>query len=252
MPDLVHTEFDSATGVGRLLLNRPEARNPTSIAMLDAMDAGLDALTAHDGLRVVRVAGHGKTFCAGLDLDEVTAGEATVHRLLVRLSEVMRRLRRLDAITVAVVQGAAIGGGFGFLAACDFAVSHPESKLGYPPLSTCLSPALMAPWLVRKIGPSPARAMLLRGGTITGARAYELGIVTDLAERDALDHAADALIANLCTGGQQARIAMKTLLNGLDGTNEDTWLDRAALVSAEVIAGPEAQAWAREARAGKS
>jgi methylglutaconyl-CoA hydratase len=241
MPDLVLIDLDRSKGIAKLTLNRPEARNPTSIAMLDAMDRGLDVLSADDGARVLILSGSGKTFCAGLDLYEVRSDEHTIHRMLMRLSQVMRRIRRLPVPTIARVQGAAIGGGFGFLAVCDFAVTHPEARIGYPPVETGLSPALMAPWLMRLIGPSRARAMVVQGGTITGAEAHERGIVSHLAEPDALDDTVNDLSAELRKAGPTAMRAMKNLLNELDDSMNDAMLDAAARVSAEVIASKETQ-----------
>jgi enoyl-CoA hydratase/carnithine racemase len=247
MESLVRHELDAPRGVARLILTRPAARNPTSIAMLDAMDESLDAILEHgEAVRIIHVVGEGKAFCAGLDLDEVQAGAAVVERLLTRLGAVMRRLRRIDPITIARVNGAAIGGGFGFMCACDFAITHPDARLGYPPLATGLSPALMAPWLVRKIGPSPARALVMQGGTITGDRAFDLGLATHLAELDALDAHLELLTDRLLAGGSVAMTEMKRFLNELDGTMDDASLDRAASVSARVIASDETQARLRE------
>ncbi len=228
--------------VATVMLNRPGARNPTSIALLDAMDRAFDRIDGDDAVQVVVLAGAGRSFCAGLDLAEVRADRETIHTLLRRLSEVMRRIRRLSVPTIARVQGAAIGGGFGFLAAADFAVSHAEAKIGYPALETGLSGALMAPWLVRKIGPSRARAMLLLGGTISGSAAAAAGIVTHLVEADALETACAELAAALCKGGPEANRTMKAFLNELDGSRDDPMLDRAAEVSARVIASAETQA----------
>lgn len=243
---LVDLDIDDR-GVARLTLDRPEARNPTSIGMLNEMDGALDrAESAVEPVRVVVLAGAGRAFCSGLDLDEVRAGVETIHRLLTRLGEVMRRLRRFPAPVVAVVQGAAIGGGFGLMNAADFAVTHPEAKLGYPAVASPLSPALMAPWLSRKIGPSRARAFLLRGGTITGAEAHALGIATDLAERSALDACANDLVDTLLTSVPHATQMMKAALNVLDGSLDDAPLDLAARTSAEIIAHPDAQARLRE------
>ncbi|MHC5113997.1 MAG: enoyl-CoA hydratase/isomerase family protein [Planctomycetota bacterium] len=245
MPDIVLLERplpDTAI----LTLNRPEARNPTSIALLDAMDAALDDVDADDARRILILRGAGRSFCSGLDLGEVVADETTIRTLLRRLSEVMRRLRRLRAVTIAQVQGAAIGGGFGFMAAADFAITHAESKVGYPPLETCLSPALMAPWLFRKIGASRARAMLLAGGTISGAEAHAAGIATHLVGRDELDDASTALAERIGRGGVYATDAMKSFLNELDDSISDDQLDRAQQVSADVIACDETQQHLRE------
>jgi len=234
-------ETSVAGGIATVTMNRPESRNPTSIAMLDALDEALDVVSAGNDTRVMILTGAGRSFCSGLDLDEVVADEVTIRRLLCRLSEVMRRIRRLPIATIARVQGAAIGGGFGFLAVADFALTHPDAKIGYPPLTTGLSPALMAPWLVRKIGPSRARAMLMAGGTISGRDAHEAGIVSHLVERETLEATADELAARLLTAGVYASTAMKEFLNELDGSVDDDLLDRAATVSADVIASSETQ-----------
>lgn len=246
MSDLVLLETVEA--IATVTLNRPEARNPTSIALLDAMDGVFDRVADDDSVRVLILAGAGRSFCAGLDLAEVRRDPETIRVLLRRLSEVMRRIRRLSMPTIARVQGAAIGGGFGFLAVCDFAISHAEAKIGYPPLETGLSGALMAPWLVRKIGPSRARAMLLEGGTISGRAAWETGIVTHLVDAAELETAAADLAGKLRKGGPGAMRAMKALLNDLDGSLENEMLDRAAGVSADVIASKETQARLAELR----
>jgi len=228
-------------GIGTLLLNEASRRNPTSLAMLDAMDRGLDHLERDASVRVIILRGEGRAFCAGLDLDEVRAGDEVVHRLLHRLSEVMRRLRRSSCVTLAAVQGAAIGGGFGFAVACDLLVTHAEAKLGYPPPSIGLSPALMAPWLVRRIGPSRARALLLRGGTISGREAVDCGVADLLVPETNLIAEAESMARHLLTTPAHAMSEMKTFLNDLDDSLADTWLDRAAAVSARVIAHAETQ-----------
>ncbi|MBT8485999.1 MAG: enoyl-CoA hydratase/isomerase family protein, partial [Phycisphaerae bacterium] len=148
--------------------------------------------------------------------------------------------------TIACVQNAAIGGGFGFMAACDFRLTHPEAKIGYPPVATGLSPALMAPWLMRIVGPARARAMLLRGGTISGQVAFDAGIATGLHPVTTLPEESVTLAQHLAQGGPHAMRAMKRFLNELDGSDEDGMLDRAARVSADVIAHPETQARLRE------
>jgi methylglutaconyl-CoA hydratase len=246
MSEIVLTDIHTARGLATLTLNRPETRNPTSIALLDAMDEALDAIVADGSTRVLILAGEGKSFCAGLDLSEVQGGTETVHTLLTRLSEVMRRIRRLDCATIARVQGAAIGGGFGFMAVADFSVTHPEAKIGYPPVKTGLSPALMAPWLIRKIGPSRARAMLMAGGTVSGEEAFARGIATHLTPIGEIDQTVHALADELLTAGPHAMSAMKRLLNDLDDSLVDESLDQAARVSAEVIAHEETQQRLRE------
>jgi len=246
MSDPVLLEIDGGAGIATVTLNRPEARNSISIALLDAMMEALTHLTADESVRIMILTGAGESFCAGADLAEVRGDRATIETLLMRLSHVMRTIYRLPIPTIGKVRGAAIGGGFGLMLVTDFAIAHREAQIGYPPLETGLCPAVMAPWLAGKVGPGRARATLLRGGTISGEEARQLGIVTQLVNAADLDTAAGALARELARGGRSAMSHMKRFLNELDGSLSDDLLDHAAQVSAEVVASEETQQRLRE------
>jgi len=239
MSDPVLLEIDSAAGIATMTLNRPEVRNSISIALLEAMMEALTRLSADESVRIMILTGAGESFCAGADLAEVRGDRATIEKLLMRLSRVMRTIHRLPIPTIAQVRGAAIGGGFGLMLVPDFAIAHPEARIGYPPLETGLCPAVMAPWLVSRIGGARARAMLLRGGAISGEEAQQLGIVTQVVDKADLDATAHGLATELARGGTSAMSHMKRFLNELDATQDDELLDHAAQVSAEVVASEE-------------
>ena len=246
MSDPVLLEIDSEAGIAAVTLNRPEARNSVSIALLAALAEALDAVAGDPAMRVMILTGAGESFCAGADLAEVRGDRATIERLLMRLSYVMRTIHRLPIPTIAKVRGAAIGGGFGLMLVTDFAIAHPEARIGYPPLETGLCPAVMAPFLLRRIGSARARAMLLRGGAISGEEARQLGIVTQVVDEADLDASARALARELVRGGRSAMSHMKRFLNELDATQDDELLDHAAQVSADVVASEETQQRLRE------
>jgi enoyl-CoA hydratase/carnithine racemase len=248
MSDLVLMQTDPDGGLAVLTLNRPAARNPVSIALLEALQEALARVAADPAVRSVILTGAGEAFCAGADLNEVRGDRETIENLLARLSHVMRAIHRLPLPTVAAVRGAAIGGGFGLMCAADFVLTHAEARIGYPALETGLCPAVMAPYLVRRIGPARARAMLLRGGTISGRAAHETGLVTDLADQADLDAAAHALAGELARGDRGAATRMKRFLDELDMTLDDEILDQAARVSAEVVASEETQRRLRAVR----
>jgi methylglutaconyl-CoA hydratase len=163
-------------------------------------------------------------------------------RMLLGLAGVMRRIRELPVPTIARVHGAAIGGGCGLMVVPDFTVTHPEARIGYPEVSLGLCPAVVAPWLMRRVGPGPARAMLLEGRTLTGSEAFELGLATHLVERSKVDGATGELAAALAGGSPVALATTKRWLNELEGPLDDAILERGAALSAEVLAGPDAQA----------
>ncbi len=240
-----------ADGVAEIRMNRPDVRNALSHELIEALETAINAVEKDPEIRVVVLAGEGKSFCAGMDLKAVAKDPHAMADMLRALSRVMRRVRRLRMPVVARVQGAAIGGGCGLMVVCDFAVTHASAKLGYPEVDLGICPAVVAPWLVKKIGAGPARAMLLAGGTMSGQEGHERGLTTHCVEEaDQLDAAVDELASRLASGGPEAMAATKRWLNELDGSDEDATLDAAAELSARMIAGDEAQTrlkkvWAR-------
>jgi methylglutaconyl-CoA hydratase len=240
MAELVRTARTDA-GVITLTMNRPDARNALSIALIDAMLDALAAVEKDSGTRVLILAGEGKCFCAGMDLKGVMHDAKAMAGMLRGLSVVMRRIRRLPIPTIARVQGAAVGGGCGLMVVTDFAFTHEESKVGYPEVDLGVCPAVVAPWLIRKIGPGQARRMLLAGGTMSGREGFERGLATHLVAESALGLATEQLAEKLCKGGRHALAVTKRWLNELDGSMEEQPFERAAELSAEVIVGPEAQ-----------
>lgn len=240
MPELVHSSVTD--GIATVTMNRPRKRNALSIELIEALEQAIEAIERDDSVRALILGGEGKAFCAGMDLQGVMADADGMRRMLRGLSRVLRRIRRLPVPTIAKVQGAAVGGGCGLMVVTDFAITHPEAQVGYPEVSLGLCPAVVAPWLIRKIGPGRARAMLLAGGTISGQEGYERGLATHLADRDHLEAEVVTLARSLTEAGVLASRTTKTWLNELDGSLEDAALDRAADLSADVIASEEAQA----------
>ncbi len=248
MANLVELNVDGA--VGTLILNRPEQRNALSVDLLGALHGRLDKLRERcdgsDGPRVVVVTGAGKSFCAGMDLKEVLGEPGAPLKLLTSLAEATVKLRSLSAVTIAAVNGAAIGGGCGLTTVCDFAITHADSKMGFPEVDLGVCPAVVAPWLVRKIGAGRARAMLLRGGLMSGRDAHAAGLVSECVDsREGLDAAVQSLAERLSAGGPKALAATKRLLNELDGSLDIKLARRSAKASADVLAMPEAVAMLR-------
>ena len=229
-----------------LTLNRPESRNALSMDMLTAMHARLDELAARSDVHGLVVTGAGKSFCAGMDLKQVLDVPGAPLKLLTMLAEFCVRLRGLPMVSIAAVNGAAIGGGCGLATVCDVAITHADSKMGFPEVDMGVCPAVVAPWLVRKVGAGRARAILLRGGLMSGAEAHRAGIVNEcVGTRAELDAAVKALADKLSTDGPKALAATTALLNELDGSMDAAQARRAAELSASVLATPEAQAMLR-------
>lgn len=232
--------------IATLSLNRPDARNALSIAMLADMHAclaELEAVDEHLAPLALVLTGEGRAFCAGMDLKAVLSDEGAAKELLTSLAEFTVRLRGLSQVVIGSVNRAAIGGGCGLACVCDIAITHEDAKLGFPEVDLGACPAVVAPWLVRKIGPGRARRVLLSGGTFDGSRALELGIVDHLVPTlDDLPAATSQIAERIATGGRAALSATKRLLNNLDGSENLEEARRGAEISAGVLARPDARA----------
>jgi len=259
-PDAISNTNDSLAilthqdSIVTLTINRPESRNALSTELLAAMHARVDELglllaTAHTTSAtptVLILTGAGKSFCAGMDLKLVLGDPQAAHALLFSLAHFCLKLRALPIITLAKVNGAAIGGGCGLTTVCDISITYADAKLGFPEVDLGVCPAVVAPWLVRKIGSGPARHVLLTGGLFSGIVAHERGIVDHLVPAAAdLDAAADDLAKRLSAAGAHALRGTKSLLNTIDASLDKAIADDAAALSAKVLQTPETQAMLR-------
>lgn len=240
MSELATLEIDGSTAT--LTLNRADKRNALSRDMLADLLARLGELNTMEGVSSCIVTGAGASFCAGMDLKAVLRDREGVRELLAMIAEFTIGLRGLPMPTVAKVRGAAIGGGCGIVGVCDIAVTHHEAKLGYPEVDLGVCPAVVAPWLVAKIGAGRARRVLLEGGTMSGTRALEMGLVSEVVAKEELDARVAEIAGKFAKAGLNAVRATKKLLNELDGAGLHDAVRKGAALSAEVVSGDEAQA----------
>jgi methylglutaconyl-CoA hydratase len=203
----------SARRVATVLLNRPERGNAFDQAMLDELGQAFAALAAGEEARIVVLRGSGRHFCTGADLAARAAAApthppeiATAH---VSLREVLAGLDSLPKPTVAVVHGAAVGGGAAFAACCDAVIaadsaffSIPEVRVGMPPLG-------VAPFLVRAIGHRNFRRYGLSGERITAAEALRLGLAHQVCAADALEETLARMADAFLHGAPGAISALK-------------------------------------------
>jgi enoyl-CoA hydratase/carnithine racemase len=233
--------------VARLTLNRPDRRNALSIDLIASLRERVAevarAAGRADGPRVLVLAGEGPAFCAGMDLKAVMGDAEAPRRLLGDLGELTIEVRALPLVVIAHVHGAAIGGGCGLTCVCDMALTHDEAKVGFPEVDLAVCPAVVAPWVVRKVGAGRARQILLRGGLLSGAEGARLGLMDRSLETPAaLDEAVRELTERVGRGGREALAETKALLNRLDGSEDAEAVRRGAEISARVVVSDEAQA----------
>jgi methylglutaconyl-CoA hydratase len=242
MNELVHiNSAHSAAGIIHVSLNRPDARNALNFELIEQLEHAVETVAANSAARVLVLSGNGKSFCAGMDLRGVLNDAQKMGLMLHGLARVGLALRKLSIPVIAKVQGAAVGGGCGLVVACDFAFTHEQAKLGYPEVDLGVCPAVVAPFLISKVGAGRARALLLAGGLVDGKEAVRIGLATHLVSIDELDSATTDFAQKLSAGGPNAIATTKRWLHELDGLLNESTLSKAADLSATIIAGSEAQ-----------
>jgi methylglutaconyl-CoA hydratase len=171
-----------------LMLNRPEKRNALSRALMAELIERLDEIDRSPLIRSVILMGAGTVFCSGMDLGEVREElaaerlEETGDSVQFRYAGLLQAVRGLSKPIIAVVNGDALAGGAGLIAACDFAIASNRARIGYPEVLRGLVPAVIMPDLVRLIGDRRARRMLLTGEPIDAMIASEWGLVNAVTE----------------------------------------------------------------------
>lgn len=203
-------------GRATVTLDRPGLHNAFDDALVAALTAALEALGRDDRVRVVLLAARGKSFSAGADLGWMRRMASYSREDNLRdaraLATLMRTLDGLPKPTVAVVQGAAYGGGVGLVACCDVALASSRATFCLSEVKLGLIPAVISPYLVAAIGPRATRRYALTAEPFDAAEARRLGLVHEVVAEDALRPAADRLAGALLRNGPRAVAAAKALV----------------------------------------
>ena len=176
--------------VARLTLERPQARNALSRAMADALDAALARLATMDAVRVVVVAGRGRSFCAGADIGEMpTLSPAEAETLSGRWQGIVDGFAALPQVTIAAVQGHALGGGLMLAIAQDLRVAEASARFGLPEVTLGFNPGYGIARLLDIAGGAHARDLMLTARVVDAAEAHRMGLVTRVVADGALEAA---------------------------------------------------------------
>lgn len=205
--------------VARVWLARPAVRNAFDDETARALAEAFDGLTQEWALRAVVLEGEGGTFCAGGDLGWMRRAAAyDAARNLADAAAFQRAFEAIDRFprpVVAVVRGAALGGGAGLAAACDLVLAAGDAVLGFPEVRLGLVPGVVAPYVLRRVGPAVARRLFLTGERVGAEEARRLGLVDEVAPPADLDAALTRWLDRLAEGSPEAQGRAKALVRDL-------------------------------------
>lgn len=204
------------SGIATVMLDRPEIHNAFDDTMIGALNEVLARIAADRSIRMMCLEGRGRSFCAGADLNWMrrSSDYSPAENLADAedLARLMASLDRLEIPTIALVQGAAFGGGVGLVACCDIAIAAEGARFGFSEVRLGLIPAVISPYVIRAIGARQARRYFQTGEVIDAATALRLGLVHEVVPSGAVAATWARIIDALRQGGPSAMRAAKTLV----------------------------------------
>ena len=219
-------------GVATLWMNRPEVHNAFNAQLIADLSAACRALDADASVRVVVLAGRGKSFSAGADLNWMKAageaGEAENFADAMKLAGMLRTLAEMKKPTIARVHGAALGGGMGLASACDICIAGERALFATSEVKFGIIPSAISPYVIRAIGERQAYRYFQTAERIDARRAAELGLAHEAVASDALDAKVKEVVDALLLGGPKSQSAAKELIRAVanrplsDAVVEDT------------------------------
>jgi enoyl-CoA hydratase/carnithine racemase len=223
---VVQIDGDRAT----IALNRPDKLNALDLALVAAFEEAAREVAADSRVAIVVVGGHGRSFCAGLDLD-MFAAEGMSMDFYRHQERGFRLLETMDKTVIAAIHGHCLGGGVQLAAACDVRVASSNAVLGLPAVDEGLFPG-MAPYrLPRLIGKGRAASLILTGRSLTAQEAERIGLIDHVVDADDFDAQLAGLVDEYARAPREAAAASKRLM----ALSEDARFEEALQTSEELL-----------------
>jgi len=214
-----------AVPLATLTLNRPESHNAFNAAMIVELRHAFVALADDDAVRVVILTGAGASFCAGADINWMRESIAwTIEQNVAdaeTLADLFEAAWNLPKPLIGRINGVALGGGAGLVACCDLAVASETAGFGFSEVKLGLIPAVIAQYVVPKIGVSHARLLFVSGERFTAERAFEIGLIHAITGADDLDTTVHSLATRMLSNAPQAAGAAKRLVDAVWALERD-------------------------------
>lgn len=225
-------EIVREAGVATIWMNRPDVHNAFNAQLIADLTTACIALDADDSVRAVVLAGRGKSFSAGADLNWMkAAGEASEAENFadaMKLAGMLRTLAEMNKPTIARVHGAALGGGMGLASACDICIAGDKAVFATSEVKFGIIPSAISPYVIRAIGERQAYRYFQTAERINATRAATLGLAHEAVAAEDLDAKVSEVVEALLQGGPKSQAAAKDLIRAVanrpvsDAVVEDT------------------------------
>jgi len=231
--------------VAYVTIARPDVRNAFNAALIAELRQTFERLGGDDSVRAIVLAGEGKVFSAGADVNWMRASldlsEAENVEDARLLSLMYRAIDTVPKVVVGRVHGAALGGGAGLVAVCDVAIAAEGTLFGFTETKLGILPAVISPFVLAKIGASQARALMLTGERFDAQRAYRIALVHEVVAEDTLDAAVARITDEVLSASPSGIAAAKALIREVRAIPHEATLDVTAAAIAKQRISSEGQ-----------
>jgi len=218
-------EYNKDGRIARVTFNRPEIHNAFNGTVITEMSHLFSEMEKDDDIHVVVLTGAGKSFCAGADLNwmrevinqsfEENLAESNA------LADLFYQIYSFRRPVIGRINGAAIGGGTGFVCVCDIAIAARSAKFSFSEVKIGVVPACIGPYVVKKMGEGTARELFITGERMNGDRAFQVGLVNKVVDDGQLDAEVDRLVHFILTSGPEAVTMAKKLVSEVPGMSPE-------------------------------
>jgi methylglutaconyl-CoA hydratase len=230
-------EVEYSQQVATVWLNRPEVRNAFNDLMVHELHQAFDELANIEQLRVVVLRGRGNSFCSGADLNWMR--EVIEYDYEKNVEESLMLAKCLSAIyyfprpVIALAQGAVIGGGLGILSATDISITSHKTLFSLSEVTIGLVPAVISPYIIRRVGSAKARELMLLGEKFSGDEAVTYGLINIVTDDHDLETRLKSVVSGILQNSPLSLLKTKELLNHIGSINDEESVMR---YTAKVIA----------------
>jgi methylglutaconyl-CoA hydratase len=233
--------------IASVLLNRPDVHNAFNDELVTLITDTFSELAARDDVRAIVLGGSGKSFCAGADLNWMKRMVQYTREQNLEDARAVGRMylaiAKCPKPVIARVHGPALGGGAGLVAACDIAVAVESVQFGFTEVKLGIIPAIIAPFVIARVGPGRAREFFITGERFLAPVALNIGLIQHVASHEAaLDALINSKVSQILTSAPRAIAAAKELVYGVTARNLESSLEFAAEAIAESRTTAEGQA----------
>ncbi len=240
-PDLLIEDNGS---VRTITLNRPDAKNTLTGPMLRGLVSAIADADSDDAIRLVVLTNTGTIFCAGADLSESRPGVSGMgdDGDGTALSDLFVAIQESTIPVIGKIDGHAVGGGVGLMAACDLSYVRSDAKIGFTEVRLGVAPAVISVVCLPKLSRADAMETFLMGERFSPARAAEMGLINGSVDHDRLDSHVRRVIKKILLGGPAGVAAAKQIVNTVPGMNRPEAFEKMTELSQALFDGPEAEA----------